>query len=465
MTKNSPRSSLALLVPLLVSTATVTAGDWTHFAGAANRRPVVSHAPRNLDSVRWIASPLADEEFVSHSSPVVHDGHVFATLRVFVDNIHESDVLAAFDVADGGRVWTAPLPPDALESWSSPVIDARLDAIIAISDRTVAAFRTTDGAALWSTDLPQRVVNASPALSGDLFNAGRPANRLFITDHGPFGWATLYAINVDSFDAAGNPFAPGDIVWTLPIEFLSGATPAYLAGRVYLATTDGVVWSVDARTGAGVWDTPVPGLASFGGVTAYQGSVYAAGYNFSGGQNNSKLVKLNAVTGGLVWTVPCERTDSIPIVIGDGRIILAGGIAGFGSTVKVQSFVDHGSFATLQWDTHTDSGGSLTLGGWTTQPAYSGGYLYVGKPAPPGAGFPPYEELFILDLARTPNSPLFVVDQHNGAGGTPAIDGPCLYSIGDLGLFAFCRTSAPQTRELDGGGPIHENDEYPLIEK
>lgn len=464
MNIHSPRSLLAFLIPLLVlPPATVTAGGWAHFAGTANRRAVVAHAPRNLDSVGWIASPHPDEEFVSHSSPVVHDGHVFVTLRVFVDNIHESNALVCFDAAAGGRVWTAPLPPDVLESWSSPVIDTRLATIIAISDQTVAAFRTTDGAALWSTDLPVQIVNASPALSSDLLEAGRPANRLFITDHGPFGWATLYAINVDPFDAAGNPHAPGDIVWTLPIEFLSGATPAYLAGRVYLATTDGVVWAVNARTGVPFWDTPVPGLASFGGVSAYQGSVYAAGYNFSGGQNNSKLVKLNAVTGGMVWTVPCERTDSIPIVIGDGRIILAGGIGGFGSTVKVQSFFDHGSFATLQWDTHNDSGGLLTLGGWTTQPAYSGGFLYVGKPAPPGAGFPPYEELFILDLARTPSSPFFIVDRHSGAGGTPAIDGPCLYSIGDLGLFAFCRNVMPQ--DLDAGGPIHENDAYPLDEK
>jgi hypothetical protein len=149
-------------------------------------------------------------------------------------------------------------------------------------------------------------------------------------------------------------------------------------------------------------------------------------------------------------------------VVGDGRIVLAGGIAGFGSSVKVQSFLDQGSFATLQWDTYADSGGSLTLGGWTTQPAYAAGLLYVGRPAPSGTGFPPYQELFILDVSRSPGSPQFVVDQQSGAGGTPALAGPCVYSIGQAGLMAFCRNLTPDDEDLDSGGPVPPDGVAPI---
>ena len=453
------RSILASILTICCALPASGAG-WTHLAGVPHRRAVAAQGPRDLDSVNWVAAPAPDEEFVSHASPLVSDGRVFALLRVFVKNIHDSNRLVCIDAADGQRLWSATLPPDALDSWSSPVIDERLGVIVAVSDTSVMAFRTADGLPLWTRTLGGSVVNASPAISGDLFEFGRPANRLLITDHSPFGLASMYAINVDAFDVVGNPHQPGEIVWTRSIEFLSGATPAYASGRVYVATTDGVVHAVDARDGSPIWQTPVPGLASFGGVSVYQERVYAAGYNFSGGQNNSRLAKLDASTGGLIWTVACERTDSIPIVIGDGRIVLAGGIAGFGSNVKVQSFIDHGSFAALQWDTFADSAGALSVGGWTTQPAYAAGFLYVGRPAPSGTGFPPYQELFILDTTRSPGSAQFVVDQHSGAGGTPAIAGPCVYSIGHNGLMAFCGERTPG--DLAGDGPLPHDGSSPI---
>lgn len=446
MSRALPAAKALVIAWSLSSGAGVMAADWAQLGGGPTHAAISATAPNNLNSVRWIAAPLADEEFVAYAAPVIRKGRVFIPARVFVDFAHDSNAVICFDERTGARLWKTTIPADFHESWSTLAIHGLNSTIIAATDRTITALNAGDGAMCWSVEPGGRIVNSSPTISVDLFAANKPANRIFITNFyaAPGGGspAVVYAINVDEFDGDGNPYQPGEVVWSVPIDRPQGSTIAYHDGAVFVATTTGKVYSLDACSGKQNWLQTVAGLRCFGGVTVCGGAVFTAGYNFNAGQNNALLAKLSESDGSLIWTVPCERTNSIPVVIGDGRIALAGGIGGsFGSATKVQLFADNGSSAALIWDTHVATGGTLSVGGWSTHPVFARGSLFVGQPATSGE-IAPFEKLFILNLGYAPGQPGFVGGERTGAGGSPAFSGQCVYSIGSAGLVALGRPLA-----------------------
>ena len=414
-------------------------GDgWTHLARAPARDAVTYGAPRNLDDLAWVFRLGLDDEFVGPSSPVVAGGRVFVNVRHFENNLQTSNRLVAVDELAGFELWGAPLEVDALDSWSSPAVDLRNGTVLIGSGATLHALETSTGLERWQTRLlPGRlVVNASPVVTSDLVTNGTPSNRAFITDFGTQA-ATLYAINVDPRHETNNPHDPGAIVWTAALGGASGASPAYKAGRVYVATANGEVHAFNALTGgAPLWTFQTAIGRFFGGITIHGVFVYAATYEFSGGENNSRLYKIAANSGELAWKVPCERTSSIPVIAGNRTIYLSGGIHGFGSAVKIQAFADHGDRAELLWDTHADTGGALVIGGWSHQPAFSCGMLYAGA-LPNEPGFTAYRDFRILDVSLRPTDPGFVVAFDPDAGSSPALAAKRIYSIGPNGLLSF----------------------------
>ncbi len=421
---------------LCASAAPAARADWTHLAGDAARRATAPHAPAEFDRTAWERGAAIDEEFVGRGSPVASDGRVFVNLRTYPDNLPGPNALLALDAASGEELWRRPLAADALESIASPCVYARGGVVLIGLDRSVFALRVGDGAIAWSCELARSVVNASVAVSEDLLDDAVPANRAFITDYSPFGTGALYAINLDPFHSAGNPYAPGEIVWSAPLTRTSGNSPAYSGGDVFVATAGGRVACFDARSGQPRWQSAPQPDGFFGGVCVSGGAVFAATYNFYGGHNNSRLVKLDANSGEVIWTTPCERSASIPVVAGGGRIYLSGGIEGFGSLNKVQAFLDEGATARLLWDSAADGGGMLTIGGWQHQPALADGLLYSGV-LNSGDLASPYERLVAVDTRRRPEHPQFVRAERLGVGGPPAIALGRVYSIGEDGVVAL----------------------------
>lgn len=372
------------------------------------------------------------------------DELLLTVARYFQKGEHTATRLIALDANDGARRWIAELAPDILESGSSPVIDPFTERAYFASDHTLYALALQDGSEAWRLTLANAVVNASPLVTDGRTQSGAPANRLFITDFGS-GGASLYAVNVNSFHPEGNPYEPGEIVWSAPIGSASGATPTFEQDRVVVTSYSTQVvppgltryvavarcFSVDS--GGLIWQRDL-GLDDgfFGGATLTGGAVYAATYDFFGGGSNSRLIKLSLSDGAVIWTIACERTASIPIVLEDGRILLSGGIVGFGSSPHVQCFRDLGGVAELQWQTTTEF-----LGGWNHQPALIRGRLWVQRANAVDPGGPP-SALCVLDLARTPTDPGFMHDQSPLAGANPAVraDG-WVYSIGSAGVSAF----------------------------
>lgn len=431
------RGSLAALCGL-AWVAGANAADWTHLGGDAQRSGTAAAGPASLRHVKWIAPAAGDEQFVHNSAPVAHAGLVLVNARHFdADDLHDGNRLVAFDAASGQRRWSAVLDADVFESSAGAAIAPAAGVAVIGSGVAVHGVNLADGSSAWRTPLLHGVVNATPAISADLGSGGAPANRAFITDFA-FGNANLYALNIDPFDAVHNPFQPGEIVWSAPLPSASGNSPAYANGRVYVALASGALRAYDAVAGgAPLWnlDSPQP---FFGGITTQGSHVFAATYNFSGGQNNSLLYKVDAASGALAWATAAERSSAIPVVAGT-RIYLSAGVDGFGSFPKLQAFDDLGGSATLAWDTVIRAP-APPLGSWDFQPALVGGRLYVGTP-PAGGAAAPNTHLTIIDVTRPPADPGFVVDTHGGAGGSPALLAGDLYSLGADGLVAFAATA------------------------
>ncbi len=432
---------------IAVSSDRTYADDWPQYAGDAAHHSTAVAAPVDLSAHLWTASQNPSGVslvFEGPSSPVVHQGRLFANARTFTGTTHVANKLVAIDAATGGVLWETPILKGVLNSWSSPAVDAAHDTVLIGSGHTLYAMHASNGAIAWSTPLSRSIVNASPTVAD-----GLSPGRVFITDFDGGGSAgSLYCINTSSFDAVTNPFQPGEIVWRELLGGTSGNTAAFQDGVVYVASVtdadspgfpgEGHVFAFDVHAGEGerrLWSTGA-GEGFFGGVTLRNGFVYAASYDTFGGQDNSVLVKIRASDGQLAWSTPCERTNSIPIVAGN-MIYLSAGIPGFGSVPKLEAFEDLGNNAVKLWDTYNSTAGTLLVGGWTHQPAIAGNVLFCGTIPTGNAFFGAYTDLYLLDLTRNPADPDFIFDHRTGAGSSPAVCGGRVYSIGPAGLAAF----------------------------
>src|SRR5262249_37171237 len=152
--------------------------------------------------------------------------------------------------------------------------------------------------------------------------------------------------------------------WSVTIGASSGNTPAVWNGRVFVTSAGdggfgpGQVWCFDARAITAptpLWVTLNPaGEPFFGGTCVHErqggADLFCASYAFYGNSTSANLLKVDAATGAVRWSAPCNRTSSTPLVLPDGRVCLSGGIRGYGSVPTLQLFRDDATTATLLWD-------------------------------------------------------------------------------------------------------------------
>lgn len=440
------RAALASCCLIGLGTAGAPArADWLQYAAVPARNAVAAGGPRDLRAALWTATehPVGTPiVFEGPTSPVVLGDRVYANARHVVGGQHVNNKLVCVNRLTGEVAWATLIAAAVADSWSSPAVDASSNVVILGSGSFVYGIDAADGAIRWSTPLPRPIVNSSAAVTDDL-----PHARALITDYSAFATdGALYCINLVPFDSDENPFLPGDVVWQETIGQANGNTPAYHAGVVYVTAGFGAypmlglrVRAYDVSGAPGrrlLWNTELflgePEYLS-GGIAYVDGHLYAASYDFSGPGDTARLMKLDAATGTIQWSVPCNRTSSIPVVDGD-RIYLSTGISGFGSGPRVQAFDDLGVSAVKVWDTYADTGGALVVGGWSHQPVLSGGVLYAGK-IPQGLGQAgAYTDLFMLNVSRSPADPEFILDHRSGVGGSPAVSHGRVYTIGAGGL-------------------------------
>ena len=383
---------------------------WMHAGKDAQRRSIAAGSSLpDLSSPAWVYDGGGGFEAVSQATPVVSQDGVVVVLGMLEGVAHA----VALEAATGRERWRTPIDPPAFASWSSPAVLGTREGGLAIvaSGSTLAALDLGSGEEVWSTTLGQSVVNASPAID-------EGAGVVLLTTYDPFGGAArLLAVDLGS----------GELVTEPTIGPASGASPALLGLRALVAGTDGFVRCYEGESL--LWEIDAPGATGFfGGLSLLDGHAYAATYGFSGGRDNSVLVKIDALDGSVVWSTPTERTNATPIVLGDGRVVLSAGLEGFGSLPTVQVFGDLGDAAERRWDLafatwddrngngRIDPGEYLALGGWDHQPAAivasTGAALLVGSPT---------GGLALLDLDADPAGAQLVLAQSDWGGGSPAV--------------------------------------------
>lgn len=476
-------AALGLWLVWLASAGGWPPSVWTHFAGEPARGGGSRAGPAlsSLGVPTWTAN--RDEAgrvitFMGQAGVIASRDLVMAPGSVVIGTTQHR--LFAFDRRTGQARWSASIAAPFLNSWSTAVVDEQGRMVIHASGRFVTAFALDSGAVRWQTELPRAVVNASPLVTRDL--GGR--NRLFISDFDGTGReGRLHCINIDMPWPVLNPFERGEVVWSAPIGASSGNTPAYLEGRVYVASPGeggaGRIYAFDARaTGepAPLWtfENVIP-EGFFGGVCVRREAegvrVYAASYAFFGGTESANLVKVDGETGALIWSAPSNRTAATPIVLEDCRVVLSAGLQGFGSVPAIQVFEQSAGGAALAWDSsiatwtdfnkngRRDPGEFTVMGGWTHQPALStrhgGLMLFAGAVPTGGNSYLPCTALFALDLG--PQGPIEAA-RFDGAGSTPALADGNLYTIGAGGLFAF--GALPPNADVNRDGEVGVEDLY-----
>ncbi len=495
---------------IFITSPTLAGPEWPQFGGSRGRVSSNDAGPTSISSPTWtFAADTSGNAitFVGQSGPVVSRDIVLAVGSITVAS-QKQYKLWAIDRRTGLQKWSASIAAPAFDSWSSPAIDLRTNTAVVASGSTVAAFDLTSGVVKWQTTLAAPIVNASPLLTsghgvgaqGGQWHGGLGlANRIFVTEYDGFGTdGSLTCINSDPYHAGANPHQPGAVLWSVPIGGSSGNTPAFANGMVYVATLGrsgfGAGQILAFRADATAARDPVWAFDNvieegfFGGVcvvpssnaTNAPASIFAVSYAFSGARTSSNLVKLDAATGALRWSVGCNRTSATPIALPDGRIILSGGIRGFGSVPTIQVFKDQGTSATLLWDsaaaTWVDTNGNgimdlgeyTVLGGWSMQPAFASSptapRLFVGAIPTNPASTAACTDLYAIDTSKLPFNtgnaaqPGYLAMHLVGAGSTPALADANLYTVGAAGLLAF--GPPPPRCDVNGDGAVDIEDLY-----
>ncbi|MBM4108118.1 MAG: hypothetical protein FJ255_04810 [Phycisphaerae bacterium] len=461
--------------------------SWPQFAAGAERTSRVDGLFAHADLAMPALVLSRDSAgraitFIGQATPIATPDDVLAIGSVVID-AQPAWRLFAFDRRTGAPRWAGAIDAPVLGSWASPAFDRRNRRVVVPSGSRLVCLEAGTGAPAWETALARPIVNASPLVTDDL----GPRDRCLITDYDGVGASgLLYCVNIDPYHAGDNPHQPGDVVWWAALGGTSGNTPAYSRrlGLVFVATAGefGVgpgrvlAFPIGGGGAGPLWavENPVE-EAFFGGVAVRDGPggafVYAASYAFFGGTESANLLKIDALTGAVAWSAPCNRTASAPVPLPDGRVALSTGVQGYGTVPALQVFSATGQMA---WDSsiatwndlnqngRRDPGEFLAMGGWAHQPALATGdlgtraiTLYVGESPAGSPGPAAGARLHAIDVGALAGG-AWLRGASGFAGGAASLADRNLYSVGPTGLHVF--GPPPMRCDVDGDGEVTVDD-------
>lgn len=372
--------------------AQTTSGDWTHRAG--NARHLMPHATLSAAPTRaWsatIGSGSSRKNRIA-AAPVVSGGRVFTV---------DAGTLVTATSNTGQTLWSADLTPafDAGGGVSGGGLATAGNSVFATTGYgEVVALDASSGQVLWRqrVDAP---VSGAPATDGEaVYVSGRDGSAWAISaatgkviwqvpgTPGTSGYVGTAAPSVGD-RAVIFPTSAGDLMAVLK---LGGGTKIWQAslagkrlGRAYAFTSDvtgdavidgkvlyagsasGRTVAMSASSGDRIWSA---GEGALGPVAVAGGSIFLV-------NDQAELVRLDAETGAVIWSVemPYFTTDKIKrrkgIYAHYGPVLAGGRIMVVSSDGLLRAFdPTDGSL------THTTE----IPGGASAQPAVAGGVLYV----------------------------------------------------------------------------------------
>ncbi|MGH8481375.1 MAG: outer membrane protein assembly factor BamB, partial [Nevskiaceae bacterium] len=209
----------------------------------------------------------------------------------------------------GARRWSfdRAVPPLTLRGNSTPLLYEGA-AIVGLDNGRVVALRVETGEVLW-----EEVVSAPEGRS--------ELERIVDVDGVPL--ATGGGVFAVSFggDLAAIGASEGRVAWRRPVKGYSGA--AILGDRLYVSDETGVVWALDAETGAAAWKqeglqyrrTSAPvAVGAYIVVADFEGYVH-----WLSPQDGTFVGRVRAV-GGPVAAAPLLQGDRLYVLDRDGEI-------------------------------------------------------------------------------------------------------------------------------------------------
>jgi outer membrane protein assembly factor BamB len=436
-------SSQKLVVAVVIGWACVVpvaslAGSYPQIGGGPGHLGVASGGgPTDLSSPRLAAGP--DLFWVNQSGVAVAGSRVVG-LTEFEDATGVHMGVVAVNEFDGQIAWTAPVPDLVYDSWSPPSIDPVTAVVVVASDDQVTGLSLWDGHQVWYRNAAagKVFVNASPTIDGGV---------AYIAEFG-YG-STLYAIDTTS----------GQLKWQAAVGNIEGNnTVAVNTTRVMIVTSDGRFRTFNRLTGAADVNVLIPDRAFgfFGGVAAEDGAAYTVSYAFGPRYGSTRLFKIDPANGVVIWSVVAPRTDTIPVIAGN-RVLVSGG----DDYVRMHDGTDAASL----WAFDKASGQKLwstgLAGGWTCQPVYVDGIVYV--PTLSGYGSAPMSGvLYAFDADLTPSNPGFTIDSTDQIACSVSVADGNVYGTGLYGLVAIGRS--PLAGDINGDGAVDVVDLLMLVD-
>jgi outer membrane protein assembly factor BamB len=155
---------------------------------------------------------------------VIHDG-----LVIVQNDRHADSYVVAFDVKTGQEKWR--VGRDEMPSWATPVVAGGARAtVVTNSPRFIRGHDATTGRELWRVEEGSQVKVPTPVVFEDL---------VIVTGGWPTGGRPIIAIRM----------ATGEVAWKLERGSSYTPTPLVYQGVLYVCVDNGVLSAYDARTG------------------------------------------------------------------------------------------------------------------------------------------------------------------------------------------------------------------------
>lgn len=170
----------------------------------------------------------------------------------------------------------------------------------------LSAFATSTGQSEWNYSVDS-IVDAPPAFDSGYFYFGTEGGTCYeVSSNGAGGWSTDLGAGIET-------------------------TPSAFGGEVFVATTAGVIYALNASTGMVVWQFTAAGSVASSPVVSANGLVYDA-------DTTGELYALNATTGSLVWQYNLGAAPTSSPVIDSNRLFVMnqeGTIFAFGTAYPI----------------------------------------------------------------------------------------------------------------------------------
>ncbi len=233
--------------------------EWTMFRHNLNNTGFSPSLAPDDDTVLW----SKDIAYTLESNPTIKDGRLY----IAGSTLKRGGEIFCLNAFTGEEIWMTVQWDD--EVWGSPTVANDKVYVLGVY-HNLYCYDADTGDLLWDFE---SYGHCSPMIFDDKVYFG--------CSHGDKqGFYCLNATN-------------GEEIWTHDhINSYSGCTPAIVDGKLYIASDELVLYSLDALTGSVIWSAPHRG--NWGSPAFYEDKIYI-GYD--------KLYCINADTGEDEWSV------------------------------------------------------------------------------------------------------------------------------------------------------------------